>query len=34
MAQQKVAIVTGGSLGNGAGIVRRLAHYGYAVTLD
>jgi glucose 1-dehydrogenase len=34
MAQQKVAIVTGGSLGIGAGIVRRLAHDGYAVTLD
>ena len=34
MGQQKVAIVTGGSLGIGAGIVRRLAHDGYAVTLD
>ena len=34
MEQQKVAIVTGGSLGIGAAIVRRLAHEGYAVTLD
>ncbi len=32
--QGKVAIVTGGSLGIGAGIVRRLAHEGAAVTLD
>lgn len=31
---QKVAIVTGGSLGIGAGIVRRLAREGVAVTLD
>lgn len=30
----KVAIVTGGSLGIGAGIVRRLAAEGVAVTLD
>lgn len=34
MEQQKVAIVTGGSLGIGAAIVRRLAREGYAVTLD
>ena len=34
MSQQKVAIVTGGSLGIGAAIVRRLSHDGYAVTLD
>lgn len=32
--QGKVAIVTGGSLGIGAGIVRRLAREGVAVTLD
>jgi glucose 1-dehydrogenase len=32
--QGKVAIVTGGSLGIGAGIVRRLAQEGAAVTLD
>ncbi|HEX6542138.1 MAG TPA: glucose 1-dehydrogenase [Ktedonobacterales bacterium] len=34
MSQQKVAIVTGGSLGIGASVVRRLARDGYAVTLD
>lgn len=32
--QGKVAIVTGGSLGIGAGIVQRLAQEGAAVTLD
>lgn len=32
--QGKVAVVTGGSLGIGAGIVRRLAAEGVAVTLD
>lgn len=32
--QGKVAVVTGGSLGIGAGIVRRLASEGVAVTLD
>jgi glucose 1-dehydrogenase len=32
--ENKVAIVTGGSLGIGAGIVRRLAAEGAAVTLD
>lgn len=32
--QNKVAIVTGGSLGIGAGIVRRLARDGACVTLD
>ena len=32
--QGKVAIVTGGSLGIGAGIVRRLVQEGAAVTLD
>lgn len=32
--QGKVAIVTGGSLGIGAGIVRRLAQEGASVTLD
>lgn len=32
--QGKVAVVTGGSLGIGAGIVRRLAAEGAAVTLD
>ncbi|HEX9057777.1 MAG TPA: glucose 1-dehydrogenase [Ktedonobacterales bacterium] len=32
--QNKVAIVTGGSLGIGAGIVRRLASEGASVTLD
>jgi glucose 1-dehydrogenase len=34
LLQNKVAIVTGGSLGIGAGIVRRLASEGAAVTLD
>lgn len=32
--QGKVAVVTGGSLGIGAGVVRRLASEGVAVTLD
>ncbi|MGZ3639228.1 MAG: SDR family NAD(P)-dependent oxidoreductase, partial [Ktedonobacterales bacterium] len=32
--QNKVAIVTGGSLGIGAGIVRRLARDGARVVLD
>lgn len=34
LLEDKVAIVTGGSLGIGAGIVRRLAQEGAAVTLD
>jgi glucose 1-dehydrogenase len=31
---QKAAVVTGGSLGIGAAIARRLGHAGYAVTID